>query len=60
VARMSQMQDKTGRIFVLKAIDSTTSSIARETRFEITDWGALCSLLDKPFTEFEPHAVEPN
>jgi hypothetical protein len=54
---MSQIQGKTGRVFVLRAIDSMTSSIAQEARFEIKDGAALCSLLHKPLTEVEPHAV---
>jgi hypothetical protein len=54
---MSQIQDSTGRVFVRKAIDSMTSSIAQEARFEIKDGAALCALLDKPLTEFEAHAV---
>jgi hypothetical protein len=57
MVRMSQIQDKAGRVFVLKAIDSTTSSIAQEARFEVTDCAALCSLLEKPFAEFETGAV---
>jgi len=51
------MQTNTGRVFVLRAIDSTTASIAQEARFETSSWTALCALLDMPLSEFDPRAV---
>jgi len=50
------MQNKSGKVFVLRSIDSTTASVAQEARFEISDWAALCSLLQKPPSEFDPRA----
>jgi DNA primase len=51
------MQNKSGKVFVLRSIDSTTASVAQEARFEVSDWAALCSLLQKPPSEFDPRAI---
>ena len=49
--------DNAGRVFVLRAIDPATASIADEARFEIADAAALCALLQKALSDFDPHAV---
>jgi hypothetical protein len=41
----------------LRAIDSAIASIAQEAGFEISGVAALCSLLKKPLSEFDPRAV---
>ena len=53
----SMHADNAGRVFVLRAVDPATASIAHEARFEIADAAALCALLQKPLSEFDPHAV---
>jgi hypothetical protein len=48
--------ENAGRVFVLRAIDPNTASIAHEARFEVADAAALCALLQMPLSEFDPAA----
>jgi hypothetical protein len=48
--------ENAGRVFVLRAIDPDTASIAHEARFEVADAAALCALLQMPQSEFDPGA----
>jgi len=48
--------ENAGRVFVLRAVDPDTASIAHEARFEVADAATLCALLQKPLSEFDPRA----
>ena len=46
-----------GSVYILRAIDPATASVAQEARIEITDWKQLCCVMQMPLSEFDVHAV---